>query len=261
MNRLSFTALALLCASVFSSPAQACQCVWKGPFAKVQADSDVVLLGKVSSYRGNAFDLKVEEVMRGDEWRDTVRVWTDTGSLCRPSVGSFDIGAEYVLALDKIREVPDDGFNPFTPNFSYGRVGDFSISNCGVYWLKREHSFVSGNLASGSRWQMQDNSKSPVLLSLLRSFLKGESEFEALEEAEKPQQALRELKQMTRTARAGSEVPLQDLLIDEIERNGGVTNPDNEEFIQGLKILLELEEGIDQGSNEEAAEAEASQEQ
>ena len=41
------------------------------------------------------------------------------------------------MALFRIEQDVPGGFNPNTPNVSYGRPGDYSLSSCGGYWLSR----------------------------------------------------------------------------------------------------------------------------
>lgn len=191
--------ITLLASLQLSAPAAvACSCIWQGPFTEVQDETDLVVSGEVVQQKGNSLDLRVTEVLRGSEFRDTVRVWGDTGELCRADVTDFPPGSHWVMALQRIEEVPEGGFNPSTPNFSYGRRGDYSLSRCGVYWLRRTNDLVSGNIAEAGRWQYRDRHKRPVMLSLLKDFLDGELPASALEEAAKPQSETRQLIENTR---------------------------------------------------------------
>lgn len=190
---------ALLISLLLSAPtARACSCIWQGPFTEVQGKTDLVVSGEVVQRKGNSLDLRVTEVLRGSEFRETVRVWGVTGELCRADVTDFPPGSHWVMALQRIDEVPEGGFNPATPNISYGRRGDYSLSRCGVYWLQQTNDLVSGNIAEAGRWQYRDRHKQPVLLSLLKGFLDGELPASALEEAAKPQSETRQLIRNTR---------------------------------------------------------------
>ena len=66
--------------------------------------------------------------------RDSARL-VKNREYCRPEVSEFEAGERYILALKKITKIPDDGFNPSTPNVSFGRIGDYELSSCGGYWL------------------------------------------------------------------------------------------------------------------------------
>ena len=159
-----------------------CGCLWQGPFTEVQADTDLVVSGQIANTSGNAVDLEVQRILRGKEFREQIRVWLDTGELCRAAVGSFPPGSSWVMALDRIENVPPGGFNPHTPNISYGRIDDYSLSRCGGYWLRQTENMVSGNLTGGPRWEMAPK-RSPVLLDLVAGFVAGDIDANTLEEA------------------------------------------------------------------------------
>ncbi|GIR90379.1 MAG: hypothetical protein CM15mP89_3840 [Gammaproteobacteria bacterium] len=55
----------------------------------------------------------------------------DPGLLPTP-VDDFPVGSRWIMALAEITEVPEDGFDPSTPNQSYGRPFDFVLSSCGA---------------------------------------------------------------------------------------------------------------------------------
>lgn len=173
----------LLAALLLSQGSAAeCDCLWQGPFTEVQAGTDLVVAGRVTTLSGNSIDLVIERVLRGEVFRDRVRVWLDTGELCRAAPGTFPAESSWVMALQRIEEVPAGGFNPHTPNISYGRVGDYSLSRCGGYWLSLSENLVSGNLTAGPRWDMNPK-MSPVLLDLVASHVEGNLDAEALAEA------------------------------------------------------------------------------
>jgi len=169
-----------------------CACLWQGPFADVQAGTDLVVSGRVVAEQGNSIDLAVQRVLRGKNYLDTIRIWLDTGEGCRAAVGTFPLSSQWVMALDRINTVPEGGFNPNTPDLSYGRVGDYSLSRCGGYWLRQAENLVSGNLVRGARWE-RDPKMSPVLLDLLAAFVQGDLDRQALEEASRVNPELQEL--------------------------------------------------------------------
>jgi hypothetical protein len=96
------------------------------------------------------------------------------------------------MALNRISEVPDDGFDPGTPNQSFGRVDDYYLSSCGGYWLNYSGEAVTGNLVNAPRWA-RDPDMTPVLLDLLRAYLRGEASREALQKASEEDPELTDL--------------------------------------------------------------------
>jgi hypothetical protein len=156
-----------------------CACLWEGSFTDVQADADLVIAGRVLDSKGNAVDVRVEENLRGNAYIDTIRVWMATKDYCRPQVQDFPADSRWVMALKRITELPEDGFDPATPNQSFGRVDDYYLSSCGGYWLNFSGEAVTGNLVNAPRWA-RDPDMTPVLIDLLRAYLQGKTSQEAL---------------------------------------------------------------------------------
>jgi hypothetical protein len=96
------------------------------------------------------------------------------------------------MALMRIQELPEDGFDPGTPNQSFGRVGDYYLSSCGGYWLNYSGEAVTGNLINAPRWAREPE-MTPVLIELLRAYLRGEASSEALLEASREDPELTDL--------------------------------------------------------------------
>jgi hypothetical protein len=182
--------LTALLASPFATAE--CDCLWQGPFTEVQGDTDLVISGQVVHISGNSIDLDISRILRGQVHLERIRVWLDTGELCRAETGNFPIDSTWVMALDRIEEIPAGGFNPHTPNISYGRVGDYSLSRCGGFWLKQLENLVSGNLSGGPRWEMSPK-MSPVLLDLVAGYVSGSIDAKTLEQAGRVDPELQEL--------------------------------------------------------------------
>lgn len=118
--------------------AYACDCEPQGDFYNVSPNADFVALVKVNSYltfkhiHDNpipmSMNVEVLEVFKGIENRKEVRVWGDLGHLCRPYLSQFSVDSFYVIAFFKGEE---GRFGHKDENKS-----DYSISNCGEYWLK-----------------------------------------------------------------------------------------------------------------------------
>ena len=160
-----------------------CGCLWEGSFSEVASTTDLVVLAEVQTIKGNAVDLVPEQVLQGDFWMDTLRVWMQTRDYCRPPADDFPVGSRWVMALSQIQEVPEGGFEPSTPNQSFGRPYDFTLSSCGGYWLRVNGSAAIGNLVPGMPRFYHQPDMSPVLVDLVVGHLKGTVSTEALIEA------------------------------------------------------------------------------
>ena len=174
-----------------------CECLWEGSFSEVQAGTQLVVSGTVVATKGNSIDLEVHQLLRGKEALRKIRIWLQTGDYCRPETGLFPARSQWVMALHRIEEAIPGGFNPNTPNFSYGRVGDYSLSSCGGYWLSQSEDLVSGNLIDAPRW-VREPKMTPVLLDLLADYVAGKVPADALLQASREDPALRELMLDTR---------------------------------------------------------------
>ena len=166
-----------------------CGCLWEGSFSEVASTTDLVVLAEVQSIKGNAVDLVPEQVLQGDFWLGTLRVWMQTRDYCRPPADDFPVGSRWVMALTQIQEVPEGGFDPSTPNQSFGRPYDFTLSSCGGYWLRVNGSAAIGNLVPGMPRFYHQPEMSPVLVDLVAGHLKGTVSTEALIEASRERPA------------------------------------------------------------------------
>ena len=185
------------------SPEDICSCLWRGSFVDVQGEADLVISGEVVTRKGNSIDVEVDGILRGREFQNPLRIWLQARDYCRPPADDFPPGSQWVMALQRIDEVPPGGFDPATPNISYGRVGDYYLPACGGYWLQVKGGRVTGNLVEAPRWDHQPK-MTPVLLELVAAFIAGEVDAQALLKASKEDPALRELmldtKEFLRTA-------------------------------------------------------------
>jgi hypothetical protein len=171
--------------------------VWRGSFSDVQADTDLVVSGTVIASKGNSIDLAISQVLRGPQPPEPLRIWLQTADYCRPDVTLFPLGTTWLMALEKITEEVPGGFNPGTPNISYGRLNDYKLSSCGGYWLRVSGELVTGNLVKAPRWE-RDPPMTPVLLDLVVDFVQGRLSSDALLQASSEDPALRKLKLDTR---------------------------------------------------------------
>ena len=194
--RKLFIALVMSVSSPLSS---ACECLWQGRFSEVAPTADLVVLGTVGPAKGNAIDIDVDVTLTGPDWATAPRVWLKTGDYCRPDVAEFTQGQRFIFALRRLTAVPADGFNPSTPNLSYGRVGDYALSNCGGYWLKVEGLRASGNLVPGMPRYAQSPKMTPVLIGHITAYLKGWASLDSLIDAAKKDPELEALKKDSRS--------------------------------------------------------------
>lgn len=185
--------------AVLSPLSSACECLWQGSFSEVAPTADLVVLGTVGRVKGNAIDIDVDVTLTGPDWATAPRVWLKTGDYCRPDVAEFTQGQRFIFALRRLTEVPADGFNPSTPNLSYGRVGDYALSNCGGYWLKVEGLRASGNLVPGMPRYAQSPKMTPVLIGHVTAYLKGWASLDSLIDAAKKDPELEALKKDSRS--------------------------------------------------------------
>lgn len=121
----------------------ACSCEWNGPFLKVAKGTDLVALVKIKNYGSFSGDMpmsmevEIIELLKGDDTRKIVKVWGDTGILCRPYLRRFQSDSIWVLSLFKSRS---EGYFRHPDE----RDGDYNISGCGEYYMKVKNDTVIG---------------------------------------------------------------------------------------------------------------------
>jgi len=206
---LSLSSLGAQADNVSEVPDNGCQCLWQGSFAEVAPTTDLVVIGEVVELKGNAVDLQVERTLLGEAWQPTLRVWMQARDYCRPKAERFGLGSRWLMALQKIREVPDDGFDPTTPNISFGRPYDYSLSICGGYFLRAAGNTVTGNLVPDMpRWAFKPE-MSPVLVDLVASYLQGRVSADVLKEASREDPSVKALILDTRSFLRGQDRDLE----------------------------------------------------
>ena len=193
---------------------ESCQCLWQGSFTDVAPTSDLVVVGEVAAIRGNAVDLNIEQISLGPDWLTTIRVWTRTGNYCRPPPEQFPPESRWMLALEKITALPEGGFDPSTPNQSFGRVGDYALSACGGYFLDVYGNTATGNLLPDMPRWAYDPKMNPVLIDLINSYLDGTLPIESLQEASQEDPAARELLLDTKSFLRGQDPYPEDEALD-----------------------------------------------
>jgi hypothetical protein len=190
-THLAVSVLSLLSILANAQPSEPCQCLWQGSFSTIVTRSDFIASGEVITTKGNSIDFKIARIMADRkinfrEFNETIRIWGDDGKQCRPDISDFPVGSQWVMALKKITDSKPDGFNPNTPNISYGRINDYYLSKCGAYWLYLDEGYVVGNLVNGHRWEWKNEDMNPVRLELIEAYVKDTIPEQALIDAAKP---------------------------------------------------------------------------
>lgn len=144
--------LALLVTLLAPGVALACSCMWSGPFTKVALGTDLVVLAEVRSYHRHSMDVAVVEVLKGGEDRREIRVWGDSGALCRPYVTAFPRGTRWIFALKR---------EPGTR--------DYIISVCGEYWLEVRGDQAVGRITVAEHGGIKESAPLADMLAWIRS--------------------------------------------------------------------------------------------
>jgi len=174
LTRIIFTAILLQFANIGS--AYACECQWQGPFSWLVDDADIVALVSMGGGKGNSRDAQIDDLLKGKEFEPHIRIWGDYKNECRAQLHQFGVGTRLLVALHRIDEVPVGGFNPSTPNMSYGRVGDYALSRCGAYWLSEKNGQLTGNITSVFEWDY-DPDMDPVPYYVMADFVAGKASY------------------------------------------------------------------------------------
>ena len=114
--------------------AGACSCVWRGPFLVAAKDAPLIIQGKIVRHDTGylpAMVVHVSEVLKGAMLDSGMVVQMRDGMLCRPTLGSFPLGSEWILALNGSGSKPGEGW---------------ALSHCGEYWLRVENGEIIGSI-------------------------------------------------------------------------------------------------------------------
>jgi len=144
--------LALLVTLLAPGVALACSCMWSGPFTKVALGTELVVLAEVRSYYRHSMDVTVIEILKGGEDRREIRVWGDSGALCRPYVTAFPRGTRWIFALKR---------EPGTR--------DYIISVCGEFWLEVRGDQAVGRIAVAEHGGIKESAPLVDMLAWIRS--------------------------------------------------------------------------------------------
>jgi hypothetical protein len=176
-----------------------CDCLWQGSFSEVYTRGDAVVLGRVLAHKGNAMDLALEDIWAGHTVSDPIRIWLQARDYCRPPIEQFPLDSRWVLVLKQIQEVPEGGFDPSTPNISYGRPYDYTLSRCGGYFLQVQGQTLRGNLTPDMPRFAHEPTMTPVLVPLVKAYVDGQAALADLQAASRKDPALQALQLDTRS--------------------------------------------------------------
>ena len=116
--------------------------------------TDLVVLGEARSYYRHSMDVAVIEVLKGGEDRREIRVWGDSGALCRPYVTAFPRGTRWIFALKRLGEPT---------------ARDYAISVCGEYWLEARGDQAVGRITVAEHGGIKESAPLADMLAWIRS--------------------------------------------------------------------------------------------
>jgi len=123
-----------LCFIMFPFSAGACSCAWHGPFLAAAKDAPLIIQGKITRHDTGyspVMAVHVSEVLKGALLDSGMLIQMGDGMLCRPTLESFPLGSEWILALNGSGSKPGEGW---------------ALSHCGEYWLRVENGEVIGSI-------------------------------------------------------------------------------------------------------------------
>lgn len=135
MKKFAFGCLLIgLCVALFPFSVGACSCAWSGPFLKISKDAPLIIHGRIlRHYHGTSptMDVLVLEVLQGGIFDSGMNIQMGDGMHCRPPLGEFPLGSEWILAINGPGSKPGKGW---------------ALSHCGEYWLRVENGHVTGSI-------------------------------------------------------------------------------------------------------------------
>ena len=135
LSLLRFVAIALF--AQYALPAVACSCAGNPPFLAVAYQAPLIVVVRIVGHSGHSraggplqMDAQVLQTWKGAAPGATFAIQGGDGWLCRPEVGQFQVGSEWLLAVNGPGSKPG---------------GEYALSSCGRYWLR-----IAGDKAEGA---------------------------------------------------------------------------------------------------------------
>jgi len=131
--------LAIACITfLLNSTAYSCTCWGPDTFYKTtHSDGEKYTVKAIKLNDVNhGMDVKVIHSYHGQMPEDTIRVWGDTGILCRTYTDRFEIGDTIIMNLHLM-----DYYYAYYPEEN---IGDYILSSCGVHFLEVKDNNVIG---------------------------------------------------------------------------------------------------------------------
>lgn len=174
--RTGFAILPLLAALLLQpGRADACSCVYGGPFSKVGPQGDLVVVADVVSHYSNSMQVDVVQVLKGEEGRRRLTVWGDNGMQCRPYVSYFPEKTRWVISMFRH---PDEEAGKDLRNLrdplpeSDAKPPYYVLSACGGYWLEIRGENAHGAVNQG--YEVKEMVPVPQLIRWFEGGAKGE---------------------------------------------------------------------------------------
>ncbi|UZR96794.1 hypothetical protein [Chondrinema litorale] len=128
---------------------EACDCGSAGPFLKTSKKAKLTAIIRVNNYivknlqyRDSmkvGINAEIIEILKGKEVKTEIRIFGDKGNLCRPYIETFPLGTTWVINLSQ-------GWEHEESNLTTESEDDYSISNCGEYFLPIENKVIKGSI-------------------------------------------------------------------------------------------------------------------
>lgn len=114
--------------------ADACSCVWRGPFLERAKDAPLIIHGRITRHnlgQSPTMSVFVLATLKGGLLDSGMVVQMGDGMQCRPALEGFPPDSEWILALNGPGSKPGDAL---------------ALSHCGEDWLRVEKGEVIGSI-------------------------------------------------------------------------------------------------------------------
>lgn len=140
MIRKALLSLGIIC--LLSYAVQACSCTGNNEFCSTiaHAPPDIIVTGVKVNNVLHGMEFHIIDQLAGPNQPDTIKVWGDTGALCRASFGGLTNTDTVILALHYTSYMGNNPGFGGTPGSE--QPGDFEMSICGTFGLSITNGLV-----------------------------------------------------------------------------------------------------------------------